>query len=198
MFGGFGGERSASSLKGDTPVPSLRPSMAPTPVALPRKKRLPRVGDIGWSFATTEGDFVAHLGAAATNDIALRANLQFHHIPAELKREYKLEGFYGLQDLPTPDSASLYALPISPAVDRRFHRRNGCGTALGSDLSALTCARDSLVTHRAVNRKAGLSPQARSAMSSPFHRSNLGGRATHLSGRASTISHESGHSTSRL
>jgi len=37
-----------------------------TQVALPRRKRMPRVGDIGWSFATTEEDFVAHLDSSQT------------------------------------------------------------------------------------------------------------------------------------
>jgi hypothetical protein len=130
-----GSELDASSRQSiDTPVPSLRPSAAPTPVAVPRRKRAPRVGDIGWAFATTEGDFVSHLDSSQTAEIEKRANLHLHHIPAELKREYKLEGFYGLQNLPTPDAAALHALPLSPAVDKRFHRRFGAGCAALSDL----------------------------------------------------------------
>jgi len=30
---------------------------------------VPRVGDIGWSFATTEGDYVSHMNPAQTREI---------------------------------------------------------------------------------------------------------------------------------
>jgi len=31
---------------------------------------------------------------------------------AELKREYKLEGFYGMQNLPAPNASHVRSLPV--------------------------------------------------------------------------------------
>ena len=187
---------SAATAGTETPAPSLRPSAAPTPMVLPRKRLTPRVGEIGWNFTSTEEDFVSHIDPTEAASIGQRCQLRLHHIPAELKKEYRLEGLTGLQNLPAPDPDALHSMPLSPAVDHRYYRRNGSGISASTDLRALAEAKAALEQHRSVNRMAGLTPSQRSQLSSPLASRQISfSKSSAAAGRLSVLSHSSHHSS---
>mmetsp|Transcript_25152 Transcript_25152/g.51168 ORF Transcript_25152/g.51168 Transcript_25152/m.51168 type:complete len:214 (+) Transcript_25152:123-764(+) len=158
-----------------SPHPSLGPSSAPSPILHRRLRRQAKPGDIGWGLTFTEGDFLRSMQPESYRNI----RLNFSHIPAEMKREYKLSVLQGSQTLPSP--TNIDSQPVSPALDRRFYRRDGAGSSGASDLKALKFSGDAMQTYRAFDRRNPSSPGIRpsTSVSSPGRPSTVGSPSRH-------------------